>query len=212
MDTQDLKTASILVADDHPVVREGLVAILNSIKDFDCVGQANGVEEAIDAWHSLKPDIGLFDLRMPDGDAVSAITRIKKTDPDARILVVSSFDGEEEIYRVMRAGARGYMLKDSAPNAIVDAVRAVLAGRRYLPTALSDKLADRVGASDLSPREIEMLTLAANGHSNSSMAKELGISGSTVKFHLNNAYSKLGVSSRTAAISHAVKRGIISID
>ncbi|MEL7042528.1 MAG: response regulator transcription factor [Pseudomonadota bacterium] len=212
MDTQDLKSASILVADDHPVVREGLVAILNSIKDFHCVGQASCVEEAIDAWQSLKPDIGLFDLRMPDGDAVSAITRIKKSDAEARILVVSSFNGEEEIYRVMRAGARGYMLKDSEPNAIVDAVRAVLAGRRYLPTALSDKLADRVGASGLSPREIEMLTLAANGQSNSSMAKELGISGSTVKFHLNNAYSKLGVSSRTAAITHAVKRGIISID
>lgn len=212
MERQHVKTANILVADDHPVVREGLVAILKSVDDFECVGQAGCVEEAIEAWQDLTPDIGLFDLRMPDGDAVSAITRIKRVDPEARILVVSSFDGEEEVYRVMRAGARGYMLKDSAPNVIVDAVRAVLAGRRYLPSALSDKLADRVGASDLSPREIEMLTLAASGQSNSAMAKTLGISGSTVKFHLNNAYSKLGVSSRTGAISLAVKRGIISLD
>ena len=212
MERQLLKTATILVVDDHPVVREGLVAVLKSVAEFECVGQAGCVEEAIEAWHDLTPDIGLFDLRMPDGDAVSAISRIKRNDPEARILVVSSFDGEEEVYRVMRAGARGYMLKDSAPNVIVDAVRTVLAGRRYLPSALSDKLADRVGASDLSPREIEMLTLAASGHSNSAMAKALGISESTVKFHLNNAYSKLGVSSRTAAISLAVKRGIISLD
>ena len=205
-------SVSVLVADDHPVVREGLVAIFDGSQGFECIGQAGGVEEAIKAWHKLSPDIGLFDLRMPDGDAVSAITRIRKSHPEARILVVSSFDGEEEVYRVMKAGARGYMLKDSAPDAIINAVRAVQSGRRYLPSAISDKLADRVGTSDLSPREIEMLTMAARGHSNATMAKLLGISASTVKFHLNNAYTKLGVPSRTAAISVAVKRGIISID
>lgn len=211
--TQDTtKTISILVADDHPVVREGLVSIFNGSPSSSCVGQASGVEEAIEAWDRLQPDVGVFDLRMADGDAVSAITRIRKKYPEARILVVSSFDGEEEVYRVMKSGARGYMLKDSSPESILEGVKAIHSGRRHLPSSLSDKLADRVGGSDLSPRETQMLTMAANGHSNASMSRELGISASTVKFHLNNAYSKLGVSSRTAAISTALKRGIISID
>ena len=149
---------------------------------------------------------------MADGDAVSAITRIRKSDPDARVLVVSSFDGDEEVYRVIKAGARGYLLKDSEPEIIVDAVRAIHAGRRYLPVDLSAKLADRVVTTDLSQREIEILKAAADGHSNSAIADKHYVSVSTVKFHLNNTYSKLGVSSRTAAISIAVKRGIIALD
>jgi two-component system NarL family response regulator len=201
----------VLIADDHPVVREGLAAILKASPRFDCVGQAEGVEEAIDLWQALAPDVGLFDLRMADGDAVSAISRIRRFDPDAKVLVVSSFDGDEEVYRSIRAGARGYLLKDSQPNVIAQAVECIAAGRRYLPADLSAKLADRVITTDLSPREIEIITLAAGGASNSSIAKRLSITVSTVKFHLNNVYSKLGVSSRTAAISAAYKRGIISI-
>lgn len=201
-----------MVADDHPVVRAGLAAIFDGTDCLTCVGQAEGVETAIDAWDELLPDIGVFDLRMAHGDAVSAITRIRKVHPNARILVVSSFDGEEEVYRVMKAGARGYMLKDSEPAAIRNAVVAVNKGLRHLPQALTEKLADRITATDLSPREAEVLSLAAAGMSNSGMAEELGISLSTAKFHLNNAYSKLGVSSRAAAISAAVKRGIISLD
>lgn len=201
----------VLVADDHPVVREGLAAILNASGNAVCIGQAEGVEDAITLWHELSPDVGLFDLRMADGDAVSAISRIRRFDPEAKILVVSSFDGDEEVYRSIRAGARGYLLKDSQPYVIAQAVECIHAGRRYLPSDLSAKLADRVITTDLSPREIEIVTLAAAGASNSAIARQLSITVSTVKFHLNNVYSKLGVSSRTAAISTAYKRGIISI-
>ena len=147
-----------------------------------------------------------------DEDGFFAITRIRQTHPDARVLVVSSFDGDEEVFRVMKAGARGYMLKDSEPEEIEKAVRSILSGGRHLPSSLADKLADRISATDLSPREVEILTLAASGQSNARIAATLEISGSTVKFHLNNAYSKLGVSSRTAAIALAVKRGIIALD
>lgn len=207
-----LTPKTILVADDHPVVREGLSAILNAIEGFECVAKAGGVEEVISLWREHAPDLGVFDLRMGDGDAVSAITRIRQTHPDARVLVVSSFDGDEEVFRVMKAGARGYMLKDSKPEEIEKAVRSILSGGRHLPSSLADKLADRISATDLSPREVEILTLAASGQSNARIAATLEISGSTVKFHLNNAYSKLGVSSRTAAIALAVKRGIIALD
>ena len=207
-----LETKKILVADDHPIVREGLAAVFAGTNDYVCVGLASGVEDAIEQWFLLNPDIGVFDLRMADGDAVGAISRIKAQDPNARILVVSSFDGEEEVYRVMKAGARGYMLKDSEPEKIIDAVRKIHAGRRYLPAHLADKMMERVSMSDLSPREIEVLQLAAGGQSNARMADDIGVSKSTIKFHLNNAYSKLGVSTRTAAISTAVKRGIIILE
>ncbi|MEM1050899.1 MAG: response regulator transcription factor [Pseudomonadota bacterium] len=203
---------SILVADDHPVVRQGLAAIIDSAHDMRCVGQAGGVEEIVSCWCEIKPDVGLFDLRMADGDAVSAITRVRHSDPDAKVLVVSSFDGDEEVYRVIKAGARGYLLKDSEPEVIQDAIRAIKAGRRYMPVELSAKLADRVVTTDLSQREVEILRAAASGQSNALIGQQLDVSLSTVKFHLNNAYSKLGVSSRTAAISIAVKRGIIVLD
>lgn len=207
-----VSTIRVLVADDHPVVRQGLAAIITSANDMTCAGQAGGVEEIVSCWDTLKPDIGVIDLRMADGDAVSAITRIRHNDPDAKVLVVSSFDGDEEVYRVIKAGARGYLLKDSEPEVILDAVRAIKAGRRYLPVELSSKLADRVVTTDLSQREVEILSAAASGRSNAAIGEQLGVSISTVKFHLNNAYSKLGVSSRTAAISTAVKRGIIALD
>ncbi|MEO1027914.1 MAG: response regulator transcription factor [Pseudomonadota bacterium] len=210
--SRSTKNVSILVADDHPVVREGLALIFERTDGFECVGQASCVEDAIDAWAELKPDVGVFDLRMPDGDAVGAITRIRKTDPNARILVVSSFDGEEEVYRVMKAGARGYLLKDTEPRLIIDAIRAIHTGQRHLPSVLANKLAERITTSDLSPRETEILALASKGNSNAMIARDLGVSESTVKFHLNNTYSKLDVSSRTAAISIAVKRGIIVLD
>lgn len=202
---------SVMVADDHPIVREGLSKIIETAHDMSCCYKASGVEDAVAAWSEHQPDVGVFDLRMADGDAVGAITRIRKDYPDARILVVSSFDGEEEIYRVIKAGARGYLLKASRPDIIVDAVRAVYAGRRYLPPELSGKLADRVVASNLSQREIDILQAAARGFSNAQIADRQCVSVSTVKFHLANAFTKLGVNSRTAAISLAAKRGIIQI-
>ncbi len=211
MDTQDSTCRRVLVADDHPVVREGMAAIVDSAHDLQCVAQASGVESAVETWCDCTPDIGLFDLRMADGDAVSAITRIKKSDPNARIIVISSYDTDEEVYRVIKSGAKGYLLKDDAPDTILDALRMVLQGQTYLAPHLAGKLASRVSEDSLSEREVEILTRVAAGSGNSTIAHELNISGSTIKFHLNNIYTKLGVSSRTAAVAVAVKRGIISI-
>ncbi|MEM9304056.1 MAG: response regulator transcription factor [Pseudomonadota bacterium] len=207
----DNAPARVLVADDHPVVREGMAAIIDGAFGLTCRAQAEGVEDAIETWRRHEPDVGLFDLRMPDGDAVSAITRIRQFDPQARIVVISSFDTDEEIYRVMKAGARGYLLKDDRPDTIVDALRRVLQGQTYLAPDLAGKLASRLGNEGLSDRETEILTRVAEGQSNAVIAREIHISTSTIKFHLNNIYGKLGVSSRTSAVAVAVKRGIINI-
>lgn len=212
MNAENQQTCGVLIADDHPVVREGMAAIVDRCPGFFCIGQASGAREAVSEWRRLRPGIGLFDLRMPDGDAVSAITHIMEFDPTARILVVSSFDGDEEVYRVMKSGARGYMLKDSEPDAIAHALKSVQSGLRHLPPHLASKLAERICYTDLSPRETEILSRAATGKKNAVIADELCISQATIKFHLNNIYSKLDVSSRTAAIAVAIKRGIISLE
>lgn len=203
--------ARVLVADDHPVVRKGMAFIVEDAPELQCIGQADGVESAIAAWQAHGPDIGIFDLRMTDGDAISAITRIRTFDAQARILVISSYDSDEEVYRVMKSGARGYLLKDDEPETIVNAIRTVLAGRSYLAPHLAGKLASRISENDLSEREMEILTMVAEGRSNATIAKDLGISTSTIKFHLNNVYSKLGVSSRTSAVALAAKRGLLTI-
>ena len=200
------------MADDHPIVRQGMVKLITETSGLECAGEVDGVEQAVSTWSSVMPDLGIFDLRMADGDAVGAITRIKSFDPKASILVVSTFDGEEEVFRVMKAGAMGYILKSSQPSEILGAIKTVLDGRRHIPTPLATKLADRVSSDNLSQRETEILMLVAKGQSNAELAKTLGIATSTVKFHLNNIYYKLGVSSRTAAIAIATKRGIISIE
>ncbi len=203
--------AKILVADDHPVVRAGLVAILEDAADLCCIAQADGVEHAVALWQEHTPDLGLFDLRMADGDAISAITRIRQLDTAARVLVISSYDSEEEVFRVMRAGARGYLLKDDTPDIIISALRTALNGRTYLAPHLAGKLAARIGEDDLSERETEILQLVAAGETNAAIARRLSISTSTIKFHLNNVYSKLDVTSRTAAVAVASRRGIIAI-
>lgn len=201
----------VLVADDHPIVREGMVAIVESTHDLTCVTQADGVEAAVEKWAEHRPDVGLFDLRMADGDAVSAITRIRKDFPDARVLVISSYDTDEEVYRVIKSGAKGYLLKDDKPEVILSAIRMVLQGQTYLAPHLATKLASRVSEDSLSDREVEILSLVAAGRNNNKIASELNITASTIKFHLNNIYAKLAVESRTAAVATAVKRGIISI-
>lgn len=203
--------AAVLVADDHPVVRAGLVSIIDDAHDLTCIGQAGGVEAAVASWAELRPDVGVFDLRMADGDAIGAITRIRREDATARVLVISSYDSDEEVYRVMKSGARGYLLKDDEPQVIVEAIRTVLGGRTWLAPHLAHKLAARIGEDELSQRETEILTLVAEGKSNAVIAKQLHISASTIKFHLNNVYAKLGVNSRTSAVAVAARRGIITI-
>ncbi len=211
MVTDSRTTATIVVADDHPLVLAGVSAIFDGTADLRVVAQARGVESAVQAWEQWRPSVGLFDLRMADGDAVGAITRIRTFDPGALILVMSSYDNDEEVYRVIKSGARGYILKDDEPEIIVGAIRTVLAGKTYLAPHVAGKLATRISENTLSEREAQILTLVAEGRSNDDIARTLHISESTVKYHLRNAYSKLGVTSRTAAVSAAAKRGMITI-
>lgn len=212
MNTQTETEVRILIADDHPVFRAGMATIIEATRELRCSAQVEGVEQAVAAWRADAPDLGVFDLRMTDGDAVSAITRIRQFDARARILVISTFDNDEEIYRVIKSGARGYLLKDDKPDTIVSAIRTVLRGQTYLAPHLVSKLASRVGEEELSEREVQILALVAKGYRNARVAKTLNITESTIKFHLNNVYSKLGVSSRTSAVAIAARRGIISLD
>lgn len=202
---------NVLIADDHPVVRMGLAGMIELEPGFTLAGVAANGEEAVARYREVRPDVALMDLRMPQLDGVSAIERIRGFDPDARIVILTTFDGEEDIFRGLRAGARGYLLKDAPGEQVIDCIRAVAAGRRYLPMDVASKLAQRMDAAELSARELQVLELIAGGMSNRQVAQAVSITEGTVKFHVNNILSKLGVDSRTEAVTLALKRGIIRI-
>jgi two-component system, NarL family, response regulator len=199
----------IMLADDHEVVREGLAAILARREIFDVVAEVGDGEAAVDAWHQLKPDIALLDLRMPKMEGVEAIRLIRASDPNAKLIILTTYDGDEDIYQGLRAGAKGYLLKDSPRDQIIDAIHAVLAGRTYIPSQVGEKLASRVNSDALTDKELQILKKIAEGQSNKKIAAELFISEGTVKFHSNSIYAKLGVSSRTEAVKVAITRGLV---
>jgi two-component system, NarL family, response regulator len=199
----------IVLADDHEVVREGLAAILSRREAFEVVAEVGDGEAAVEAWLRLKPDIGLLDLRMPKIDGVEAIRRMRESDPNAKLIILTTYDGDEDIYQGLRAGAKGYLLKDSPREQIIEAIHAVLAGRTYIPSQVGEKLATRVNTDALTEKELQILKKIAEGLSNKKIAAELFISEGTVKFHSNSIYAKLGVSSRTEAVKVATARGLV---
>jgi DNA-binding NarL/FixJ family response regulator len=201
----------VLVADDHPVVAQGLVALLECEADITVVGQAYDGCQAVELFHQHQPDVTLMDLRMPQMDGVAAITAICTLVDDARIIVLTTYDSDEDIYRGLRAGAKGYLLKDAEPDELLVAIRTVHSGKKYIPSDIGAKLAQRMSNPELSDRELEVLRLMAAGKSTQEISAALSIAESTVKFHVNNVLSKLGVSDRTQAIIAALKRGIVSI-
>lgn len=201
----------VLIADDHGVVREGLVSLISRKADMVVVGEAANGHEAVELWKQHKPDITLLDLRMPELDGVGAIGEIRAQDEVARIIVLTTFDGDEDIYRAIRAGAKGYLLKDAAREALMDCIRRVHQGETCIPAALAAKLADRVGGEALSGREIDVLKLMANGKSNKEIGSALFISEGTVKSHVKSIFSKLNVISRTEAVANASRRGLIQL-
>jgi DNA-binding NarL/FixJ family response regulator len=201
----------VLIADDHSVVREGLVSLIGRKPDMMVVGEAGNGREAVDLWKQHRPDVTLLDLRMPELDGVGVIKEIRAYDEAAHIIVLTTFDGDEDIYRAIKAGAKGYLLKDVAREALMDCIRKVHQGETCVPPALAAKLAERVSGETLSAREIEVLKLVAQGRSNKEIGTSLFISEGTVKSHVKGIFAKLDVISRTEAVASATRRGLIQL-
>ena len=209
----------ILIADDHPIVREGLATVLNQEEDLEVVGLAENGLEAVARARKLCPDIILMDLQMPEMDGVEAIQKIKEEAPDIGIIILTTYDAEDYIFRGIEAGARGYLLKDSTPGEVLKAIRSVHKGESLIQPRVASRLLDRFSqlarAPDtgeiLSPRELEVLQLMAKSSVNKEIATELLIGESTVKTHIVHIFNKLGVKGRTEAVAGAARRGIIRL-
>jgi DNA-binding NarL/FixJ family response regulator len=202
----------VLIADDHAVVREGLVSMIQRNKaDMTVVGEASDGRQAVELWKELRPDVTLLDLRMPELDGVEAIKTIRTFDEKARTVVLTTFDGDEDIYRAIQAGAKGYLLKDVPREALMDGIRRVYAGETSIAGNLVAKLAKRVSGDALSKRELEVLKLMAQGKSNKEIGSALFVSEGTVKSHGKAIFAKLNVVSRTEAVAEATRRGLLRI-
>jgi DNA-binding NarL/FixJ family response regulator len=205
----------ILIADDHPVVREGLSGMLAGQADFEVIGLAADGDTAVKLQTSLSPDVTLMDLRMPGQDGVEAIKAINALQPSSRIIVLTTYDSDADILRAVEAGATGYLLKDAPREELFRAIRAAARGDSVLAPAVAARLMSQMRApaeENLSSREIEVLDLVARGASNKEIGKHLHISTATVKTHLIHIYGKLGVDGRTAAVTTALEKGIITLD
>lgn len=199
----------VLIADDHSLVRHGLAAIINMEEDTAVVGEAGDGEEAVTLWRELKPDVVLMDLRMPKVEGVEAIKRIRAEDPHAGIIVLTTFDHDEDIYAGLRAGAKAYLLKDVEPEELFRCIRAVHSGEAYLQSKVAVRLAQRVHDESLTGREEQILKLLAEGKSNRAIGQALFITESTVKSHLKSLFVKLDVTSRAEAVALAARRGLV---
>jgi DNA-binding NarL/FixJ family response regulator len=202
----------ILVVDDHNVVRQGLVALLNTVPDLKVVAEASDGEDAIEAHRKHKPDITLMDLRLPKIGGADAIARIRAESPSARIIVLTTFDGDEDIFRALQAGAKGYLLKGMDIDELTEAIRTVNGGKSRIPAFVAEKLAERMGGPALTARETEVLKRIVAGRSNKEISSDLFISEATVKTHVNSILGKLGVTDRTQAATTALQRGIVHLD
>ena len=205
----------ILVTDDHPVVRAGLSGMLSGEPDFEVVGEAQNGKEAVAFVGERKPDVVLMDLRMPEMDGVTAIQHIKSNYPDVHILVLTTYESDADILRAIETGATGYLLKDTPREELFGAIRTVAQGQSPLAPGVAARLMQRVRDPEeegLSTREIEVLELVAHGTSNKEIAKQLWVSETTVKSHMLHIFDKLGVTDRTAAVTEALKRGIIRLE
>ncbi|MEH1939791.1 MAG: response regulator transcription factor [Nostoc sp.] len=201
----------VLIVDDHAIVRKGLATIINRDPEMTAIAQAEDGQQAIAAFREYQPDITLMDLRMPKMGGVEAIMAICAEFKQARIAVLTTYDGDEDIYRGLQAGAQGYLLKDAKPSELLNAIRAIHNGQKYIPPEVGAKLLQRMSNPELSERELEVLRLMAQGMGNQEIGTALIIGESTVKSHVNRILSKLGVSDRTQAVITAVKRGIVSL-
>lgn len=202
----------ILIVDDHRVVRVGLRAIIDAEPDMEVVAEAGDGPAALAAHAEHKPDITLLDLRLPGMSGPEIITELRKRDPEATVIVLTSYDADEDVYRAVQAGARGYLLKGTLPDGVLEAaIRKVHAGQRLIAPEAAARLADRLTSPSLTPREVAVLELVAKGKSNKEIGTVLSLAEGTVKTHLKRIYEKLGVSDRTEAALVAVQRGIVNL-
>jgi DNA-binding NarL/FixJ family response regulator len=205
-------TIKILIVDDHNIVRQGLAALLKTVPGLMVAAEASDGEQAVELFRRHKPDVTLMDLRLPKMNGVDAIAKIRDGTPGARIIVLTTFDGDEDIYRALQAGARGYLLKGMDLAELTEAIRTVHAGRTRIPPRVAEKLAERMSGASLTARELEVLRLIVAGRSNKDIGTALFISEATVKTHVNSLLSKLGVEDRTQAATTALQRGIVHLD
>jgi DNA-binding NarL/FixJ family response regulator len=197
--------------DDHPLVRKGIASILGNERDMKLVAEAGNGREALDVVRRHKPDVILMDLRMPELDGIAAVKRIRAEMPEAKIIALTSFDGDQDIYRALEAGVRGYLLKETVHSEVLNAIRQVHSGKRLISPEVAERLSEYFPQVPLTPREIEVLTLVAQGLANKEIAAKLGKASGTVKIHVQNIIAKLGATDRTHAVTIAMQRGIIHL-
>jgi two-component system NarL family response regulator len=205
------RVATVLLVDDHALMRTGVANIINHEPDLQVIAEASNGVEAIAAFEQFHPDVTLLDLRMPVMEGVEAVRQIRARDPRARVIVLTTYDTDDEISRALKAGAKAYILKDISADLLIDCIRDVLAGKTYLAPSAAAKLAEGVTHVQLTPREMAALRLMADGKANKEIATDLSISERTVKTHLGHLFEKLGVTSRTEAIKVATRRGLVRL-
>ena len=201
----------ILAVDDHPLLREGIAALVNAERDMKLVAEASDGHDAIEQFRLHQPDVTLMDLQMPALNGIEAIIGIRSEFPNARIIVLTTYTGDVQVLRALKAGARGYILKEHVYRELLDTIRAVHAGQKRIPPEVAAELAEHAAADELSPREIDVLRLIATGNANKEIAAQLSISEETVKSHVTNILAKLAANDRTHAVTLALKRGIIEL-
>jgi DNA-binding NarL/FixJ family response regulator len=201
----------ILIVDDHPLLREGVVSLVEKQADMLIVAEASNGEEALQRFQQHIPDITLMDLRLPGMDGIDAMTAILAKFPNAKIIVLTTYSGDAQVLRALKAGARGYLLKDLLRKELLEAIRTVQAGRKRIPPEIAEQLAEHASDTTLTRREIEVLKLIASGNANKLVADKLSVTENTIKMHLKSILSKLGANDRTHAVAIGVKRGIIEL-
>lgn len=202
----------VLIVDDHLIVRNGLVRMIGFGEGIEVVAEAETGAQAIALFRQHRPDVTLMDLRLPDMSGVDAIIAIRREFPNARIIIVTTYDTDEDIFLGLQSGAKGYLLKDTNMNELLSTIRTVHAGQNYIPPEVGAKLTERLSRPQLTDRERDVLRLIAKGKTNLEIADDLKITESTTKYHVNNILSKLGVSDRTNAVLEALRRGIVSLE
>lgn len=209
--TESAEKIRVLCVDDHPLVRKGIAAILANEEDMELVAEAETGREALEAFRKCRPDVTLMDLRMPVLDGIGAVKLIRNEFPEAKIIALTSFDGDQDVYRALEAGVRGYILKESVHSEVLSAIRVVHSGRKLMPPDVAERLAEYFPQAALTPREVEVLTLVAQGLANKEIAARLGTADGTIKMHVQNILAKLDATDRTQAVTIALKRGIIHL-